>query len=93
MAIYGGATMYDNPAVTYDSSSQQYGGISDVYKITNKIVISGKPSNKAVLSIKTTNALVEGATQTYYWRIYAGMSMGLLLSLTYPVDQDGETRN
>mgnify|MGYP001594876877 FL=1 len=92
MSIYSGNIIYEDSTITYDSGTVQYGGITDVWEITNKIVINTKSLNRAVVNTKTVNSLVERPTQTHYWRIYAGMSMGLLLSLTYSVDQDGVER-
>lgn len=83
-----------NAHVLYDEVGQPYGGIQDVVTVTNKLVENTKVTNKAVINVKTSNKLVDKITtnETYYWRILAGMPMGLLLSLTYPVDQDGEIR-
>jgi hypothetical protein len=81
-----------NSHILYDDHVQ-YGGILDDVVVTNSLVENKKTINKA-LDTKIQNKLIDRVTinETHYWRIYAGMPMGLLLSLTYPVDQDGEIR-
>jgi hypothetical protein len=95
--IFSGNIIYNESTLTYNDLNTQYGGVKDDLastQLTNKIVDTGKPINNKVLDVKTSNKLIDKQSigQTYYWRIYAGMPMGLLLSLTYPVDQDGEPR-
>ena len=94
MAIYSGNTIYSDSTVTYNDAGVQYGGVKDDVIIKGVSVADVKPANILVVDTKPKNMQVirSSETQTYYQRILAGMPIGLLLSLTYPVDQDGEER-
>lgn len=56
------------------------------------LVIDIKGKNSLVSDTKPKNSSVFGATQAYYLTLQAGQSMGLLLALTYPIDEYGELR-
>jgi len=83
-----------NAHIFYNEVNQPYGGIKDVITVSNSLVENVKTVNQAVIDVKTTNKLIDRVTiqEAHYWRILAGMPIGLLLSLTYSTDQDGELR-